>query len=89
MTTRTLASVDFDYIRKIVHERSAIVLDEGKEYLVEARLGPVARQEGFQSIHFLVAALRSNPYNGIHQKVVEALPPMKPLSSGMHGPLPH
>ena len=33
---------DFDVIRKLLHERSAIVLDSNKQYLVESRWPPFA-----------------------------------------------
>ena len=46
----SLAPADFDYIRDMVRRHSAIVLDPGKEYLVESRLVPLARKEGEQSI---------------------------------------
>lgn len=64
---------DFIYIRELVLDRSAIVIEEGKEYLVESRVGPVAKNEGFDSIEQLVQSLRRNPNNGLHDKVVEAL----------------
>jgi chemotaxis protein methyltransferase CheR len=35
---------DFDVIRKLLQERSAIVLEAGKQYLVETRLAPLVRQ---------------------------------------------
>lgn len=73
MSTPTLEALDFDYVRTLVHERSGIVLEPGKEYLVEARLLPVIRREGFQSIQGLIAHMRSQPYNGLHQKVIEAM----------------
>ncbi|NIV71437.1 MAG: methyltransferase domain-containing protein [Calditrichae bacterium] len=69
----TVSQVDFDYIRQLVLERSAIVIDEGKEYLVESRVGPVAKDEGYGSIEELVSAIRNNNNNGLQNKVVEAL----------------
>lgn len=54
-------------------ECSAIVLEEGKEYLVESRLGPIAKAEGFDTIDRLVEALRINSNNGLQSTVVEAL----------------
>ena len=42
-----ITGTDFDYIRSLVRDRSALVLEPGKEYLVESRLDPLARQEGF------------------------------------------
>ncbi len=64
---------DFNYIRQLVLERSAIVIEEGKEYLVESRVRPVAKDEGFDGIDNLVDALRQNSNNGLQEKVVEAL----------------
>lgn len=66
-------ALDFAYIQKLVRERSAIVLGEGKEYLVEAQLLPLARREGFTSLQGLVAQMRAEPFNGLHRKVLEAL----------------
>jgi len=64
---------DFNYIREWVLERSAIVLEDGKEYLVESRIGQVARTEGFDTIGQLVETLRENSNNGLQSKVIEAL----------------
>lgn len=49
---------DFDYVRKLVYEHSSISLDDSKEYLVEARLAPIARREGLPSVTALVRRLR-------------------------------
>jgi len=64
---------DFNYIRKLVLERSAIVLEDGKEYLVESRIGQVVETEGFDTINQLVEALRNNSNNGLQSKIIEAL----------------
>lgn len=64
---------DFNYIRELVFERSAIVLEDGKEYLVESRLGPVAKLKGFDTIEHLVEDLRKNSNGELQYKVVEAL----------------
>lgn len=65
--------VDFQYIKKIVHERSAILLSEDKQYLVESRLSPLARREGLGTIEELVRQMRRQPFNGLHGKVVDAM----------------
>jgi chemotaxis protein methyltransferase CheR len=50
---------DFSYISRLVKERSGIVLESGKEYLVDARLTPVARACELASVSDLVARLRT------------------------------
>jgi chemotaxis protein methyltransferase CheR len=64
---------DFDYIRKVLHDRSAISLDSGKQYLVESRLGPLVQQLGAGSISNLVAQLQSQPNYLLQSQIVEAL----------------
>lgn len=64
---------EFEFIRKFLQKRSAIVLDEEKQYLVESRLLPLARREGFSGIGELVAKLQANPSGDLNQKVVEAM----------------
>ena len=69
----SLAATDFDFLCRFLYERSAIVLQPGKEYLAESRLIPLAKQEGLNGITALVASLRAAPSNGLAQKVVEAM----------------
>ncbi len=69
----SLATDDFDFIATLVHRRSAIVLERGKEYLVESRLAPVARRRGAHTISELVAELRSRSWGDLHGEVVEAM----------------
>mgnify|MGYP002779821936 CR=1 FL=1 len=57
----TLATTSFDWVRDLVRRESAIVLQPGKEYLVEARLLPVARQLGLTDVGSLVESVRSRP----------------------------
>ncbi len=64
---------DFEFIRDLVRVKAGIVLDPGKEYLVESRLALLIRKEGLPSLSALVAALRSRSANGLHYKVIEAM----------------
>ncbi|MFL6136498.1 MAG: CheR family methyltransferase [Frankiaceae bacterium] len=69
----SVAAGDFDYIAQLVRRRSAIVLEPGKEYLVESRLLPVARRTGDGSVSELVARLRTQPDDGLQHEVVDAM----------------
>lgn len=68
MTTQT-----FDWVRQLVLVRSAIVLDEGKQYLVDSRLGPLAKQFGFPSIDEFVSKMAAMPFGTMHRATVEAM----------------
>jgi len=52
--------LDYDYLRKLLKDRSGLVLSADKQYLVESRLTPLARKAGIASLGELVAKLRSN-----------------------------
>ena len=68
-----MTSGDFNYIRELVRNQSALTLEPGKEYLVESRLEPLAIQEGFPSYQHMVTSLRVGPLRDLHRKVVEAM----------------
>jgi chemotaxis protein methyltransferase CheR len=68
-----ISPVDFDYLRRLVRERSAIVIDPGKEYLLEARLGPLLEAERAGSLGELVRRLRAHPGDRLGTRVVEAV----------------
>lgn len=64
---------DFDFLRQLLHERSAIALEADKRYLIESRLAPIVRQLQLDSISELVVRLRGPGCNGLADQVVEAL----------------
>jgi chemotaxis protein methyltransferase CheR len=69
----SISSGDFEYIRALVRERAAIVLQPDKQYLVEARLQALASREGYASVADLVARLRTAPAEELSRKVTEAM----------------
>src|SRR5208282_1628084 len=69
----TLSLPEFNYVRRLVLEQSAIVLEEDKGYLVESRLLPLARREGFASLSLLVQKMQTEPVHGLHHRAVEAM----------------
>jgi chemotaxis protein methyltransferase CheR len=54
----SISTADFSFVADMVRQRSAIDLQPGKEYLVEARLAPVARISGMASLGALIGRLR-------------------------------
>jgi chemotaxis protein methyltransferase CheR len=69
----SMTETDFDYVRTLVRERSAIVLEDNKLYLAEMRISQLAREEGFPSVEELIAKMRKNRLDALHTKVVEAM----------------
>ncbi|GAB3195356.1 chemotaxis protein CheR [Geodermatophilus arenarius] len=69
----TLTATRFDWVRQLVHRESAIVLAPGKEYLVEARLLPLARRMGLTDVDAFVDSVRSRPRPDDTRSIVEAL----------------
>lgn len=67
-----IAPQDFDFIRGFVFEHAGIVLEAGKQYLVESRLAPIAKQRGFTSLEALVAALKRADAS-LRRAVIEAM----------------
>lgn len=64
---------DFDYVRGLVRDHTAIALDSTKVYLVNARLLPIARDVGYPSVVALIKQLRSRPFGDLHALAVEAI----------------
>jgi chemotaxis protein methyltransferase CheR len=68
-----IAKSDFDFICGLVRAKSGIVLESGKEYLVEARLTALVRQQQIDSIASLVTRLKNNSLDPLVQLAVEAM----------------
>jgi len=69
----SLTTLDFDYVRGIVRQHSAIALDDSKAYLAETRLVALAHREGVTTVSELVARLRADRGEELRRKVVEAM----------------
>lgn len=69
----SISGPDIDFISQVVRQRSAIVLDRSKEYLIESRLQSLVRERGDASISDLVGKLRQSPHGPLRDAVVEAM----------------
>ena len=68
-----MTPLDYDYLRKLVKERSGLVLSADKQYLVESRLLPVARKAGLAGLSELVQRLKGANAQALVVEVVEAM----------------
>ena len=69
----SLSQSDFAFVSALVRREAAIVLAPGKEYLVEARLIPVARQVGAASVAEFLANLQRRPNPSDQRRIIDAL----------------
>ncbi len=66
-------SQDFDFLVSMLKKRSGHVLSADKGYLLDSRLGPIARKENFASVEALVAAMRTRNDERLNAMVTEAM----------------
>lgn len=64
---------DMDLLAALGRARAGVRVETEKPYLIESRLAPLARREGYDSIEALIAALRSKREERLIWAVVEAL----------------
>lgn len=78
---------DFQFVADLARRSAAIVIEPGKEYLVESRLTPLAQKEGFDSLELFLAKLRLDPpASPTHTKVIDALTTNETLFFRDHHP---
>ena len=64
---------DFDFLRRMLKERSGLVLSAEKDYLLESRLLPLARRHGMTSLGELATRLRQPGTVSLAIAVTEAM----------------
>ncbi len=69
----SLSELDFDYVRRLVRQHSAIQLEDSKSYLAEARLDRLARHEGMRSSQELLSRLRADGSSHLRERVIQAM----------------
>ena len=72
MAVTGLPDADVVYLRELVQRRSAIVLDESKDYLIETRLEKLARDLNYANLGTLVADVRRDA-GTVTRQLIEAL----------------
>lgn len=68
-----MTPADYDFVRKVLRDRSGYVLSSDKHYLIDSRLNPVARQEGCASLADLVQKMRAPGANTLLDRVTETM----------------
>ncbi|MBL9169405.1 MAG: protein-glutamate O-methyltransferase CheR [Verrucomicrobiales bacterium] len=69
-----LTQENFKFVCDFARDTAAIILEPGKEYLVETRLGPIAKQSGFNTLDEFLTQLRTNRAGTLfNEQVIDAL----------------
>ena len=68
-----MSPADFSFLAGWLKARSGLVLQDDKSYLLESRLGPVARKAGLGSVEALAARLRGRPDPAFSAAVIAAM----------------
>ena len=69
----SIGSDDFAYVSTMVRNDAGLVLEKGKEYLVEARLRPLAAEAGLTSVQDFIQRLKLSGGSAIRRRVIEAM----------------
>ena len=69
----TVATPEFVYLQGLVMERSAIVLSDDKQYLIEARLLPIVKELGFGSVDQLIDRASKTRDRTLEDRLVDAM----------------
>jgi len=64
---------DFQYLSAILKQRSGLALTDDKAYLIESRLLPIARSQGFADIGQLCNSLRLKANESLLSEITEAM----------------
>jgi chemotaxis protein methyltransferase CheR len=68
-----ICAADYAFLAQLVRDTTGLAVGEGKEYLVESRLVPIAASLGLSNVASLVARLRAAPQPELVRSVCEAM----------------
>lgn len=69
----TVTQTHFDLLRNLVKEKAGIVLNEGKEYLVDSRMASLATKLDYPSASDLLSDFADNPKGPLLEAIVDAM----------------
>ncbi|MDA1275907.1 MAG: methyltransferase [Verrucomicrobia bacterium] len=70
-----ISAPEFEYVRDLVKSRSGVLLRDKERFLAEARLTPLARQNGAGSVSEFITRVQVSENNGLHDSVLDSLLP--------------
>lgn len=73
MIDTVVTADDYAFVANLLRERCALILEPGKEYLIRARLTPVAQRNNLASVSLLISRIRKEQPQALVTEVVEAM----------------
>lgn len=67
-----MTPLDYEFLRKLLKDRSGLLLSSDKQYLIESRLLPLARKAGLSGIGELVQKIKT----GVEPLIVDVVEAM-------------
>jgi chemotaxis protein methyltransferase CheR len=67
----SLPQSDFDFVRDLVRDQAGVVIEDGKDYLVESRLNALLRETEFDSRDALLRCLRDRSRSSLRDRLVQ------------------
>ncbi len=68
-----MSTSNFDFLRSFIKKEAAIIIEPGKEYLVDARLTPLVKEFGLGSVDELLEQMRTKPTEIMKHRIVDAM----------------
>jgi chemotaxis protein methyltransferase CheR len=68
-----ISQQDYDHFKQFLEASSGIILGEGKQYFIVSRLNKLLREEGFESVSALLAAVKAGQPRHIQSAVIDAM----------------
>ena len=72
-TANALTRENYAFLQAYIQNESGIVLDDGKQYLIESRLLPILREKNVLSLDALCQRLAENRSSPLAKRVIEAM----------------
>jgi chemotaxis protein methyltransferase CheR len=68
-----VSELNYRYLKDYLYRESGIVLEAGKEYLLESRLAPLVKRHGLENLNHLCLTLQKQHHIHLNREVVEAM----------------
>ncbi|MEP2828790.1 protein-glutamate O-methyltransferase [Parvibaculum sp.] len=66
-------NVEFDYLKQVLYDRAGLVVTPEKGYLIESRLGPLARRSGIESVGSFIGEIRRTRNEVLLKQIIDAM----------------